>query len=105
MLHADLAVAPADAQVRWLSAAFSSSIALVTLPTPADTLVFTARAALIRVAVTPSLSGSYTGAAGDALGMDVQVTVRKLGTLPDFLSDGTLNKAAAWLIGKLGRLK
>jgi transglutaminase-like putative cysteine protease len=67
--------------------------------------------ALIRVAVTRTplqavpLSGSYTGAASDALGMEVQVTVLKLGNLPDFLSDGTLNKAAAWLIGKLGRRK
>jgi transglutaminase-like putative cysteine protease len=58
---------------------------------------------LIRVATTRipeqavPLSGSFTGAAADYLGMAVDVQVRKLGDLEDLLKDEALVKAASWL--------
>jgi hypothetical protein len=43
------------------------------------------------------LSGSFTGAATDYLGMEVEVRVRKLGDPQDLLKDEALVKAASWL--------
>lgn len=64
---------------------------------------------LIRVAVTRTpeqavpLAGTFAGEAGDYLGMSVDVQARKLAAVPDFLSDGTLAKAASWLSRRLAR--
>lgn len=67
--------------------------------------------ALIRVAATRTpeqatpLEGSFVGAAEDFLGMEVEVEVRKLAQLPDFLSDAALVTPAAWLANGVRRAR
>jgi transglutaminase-like putative cysteine protease len=64
---------------------------------------------LIRVAVTRTpvqavpLAGTFIGEAADDLGMTIDVQARKLAAVPDFLSDGTLAKAATWLANRLNK--
>lgn len=62
---------------------------------------------LIRVATTRTpeqampLVGSFTGAAGAYLGMQVQVQVRKLGDLAELRMDEAIVQAAGWLARRL----
>jgi hypothetical protein len=47
------------------------------------------------------LVGSFTGAAGAYLGMQVQVQVRKLGDLAELRMDEAIVQAAGWLARRL----